>query len=340
MEPQGKIQSRVPPVSLLRCLTEWTVVLILSAGYSVYLTYAFIEMRGPGFVTNFEYSFHTKIVSNAQIAPYQYRPLMSYIVVGFGYVIGDWMYAALALKWLVHVGLFTCFYWLCRHYLSFVWAQVAIAVLAAALPQTFAFAGMDYYQFVDAALTCVACGCIERKKVATASAVIIIGMLNKETIGVCGLLCFFCAIDMRTRWHYAIVTTVLCAAVYLGLRLFFGVDRPYSEFVGSRTPWEVFVFNVTNWQTYVNLAGLFGSGTFLLAPLAAWALQPPLLRRSVVYLSLVYVPICACMTLMREPRQFLVIFVLLVIMTINAMAYLWGGERLKVRTNRRGVDPK
>jgi hypothetical protein len=301
---------------------EYLIAVLVSVVCAFFATLAIVKMRGLVYINGAEHDFHMNIVHNTQIAPYQYRPLMSFVVVAVSHFTGQWLRTALTLKFLVHTASFFSFYLLARRFLSPVWGCVAICVFSSALPLAFYDSGLDYYQYTDATLLCIALLLMYCGNIFAAAAIIVAGMLNKETIGTCIPL-FLLLPRERTKKHYAAfaVTGILAAGMYVGIRVLFGTSRAYCVFNATRTLWQMAAYNLTNGEMYANLMAFSGLGTLVLVPFISWRHQPRFLRVSLVYITAIYIPITIVLTRMREPRQFLWILLILIIMTLFALSH-------------------
>ncbi len=263
----------------------------------------------------FQLSWHNAIIANQGPYPEQYRFLSFFLAEGL-MRLGlpfDWAHAAL--RWLFTSASLFVFY----RYLT-AWFDPLVALLgyfmfAAVLPFTYLFYGMQVTDPLNMLVFLLAFWAIRDGKDAWLFPLVVLGMLNRETVLMIPLLYACVRFDQTSprRWLWrAAVLAIIAAAIYAGLRFVFGLKAPYAP-SGLGAVSGFWHRNAARWTGWVQALAFFN-----LALLYAWRhleRRPVFLRRALLLVP-PFLAIHLSVGNLREIRLFLPLLPVLIPLTL------------------------
>ena len=265
----------------------------------------------------FQLSWHNAVIANQGPYPEQYRFLTFFLAEGlirFGLPL---VWAHAALRWLFTGASLFVFYRYLTAWFEPLVALLGYFMLAAVLPFTYLFYGMQVTDPLNRWVFFLAFWAIRDGKDAWLFPLVVLGMLNRETALMIPLLyaCVRFGETPRGRWLWrAAVLAIVAAAIYAGLRLVFGFKTPYAP-SGLKGYW---LRNAVRWTGWVQALAFFN-----LALLCAWRhleRRPAFLRRALLLIP-PFLAIHFSVGNVREIRLFLPLLPVLIPLTLMELTH-------------------
>lgn len=257
--------------------------------------------RGLWEGTDLAASIHQRIVTGEAGYPEQYRPLVPLLCEGMvraGLPVQHAYLLQRLVCWFLAVLLFHLYL---RHWLREELCFAGGAILAGLLPFSTLGQGFQPTDPLNLLLFVLSYWLLLLRREAWVVAVVAVGMLNRETIGLVALLAALVRLDeWRTvaYWRLVLSLTVVATAVLVGLHLGYG---PREASVALVTP----ILNVPENLTRAgSLRPLVLYGWLWVLAGSGLRDQPPFLRRGVILIPVFFL-VYLCVGLLGETRYFL-----------------------------------
>lgn len=233
------------------------------------------------------------------------------------------VWAHAALRWLFTSASLFVFYRYLAAWFEPLTSLLGYFMLAAVLPFTYLFYGMQVTDPLNMLVFFLAFWAIRDGWDAWLFPLVAVGMLNRETVLLIPLLyaCVRFGQVPLGRWVWrAAALAIVAAGIYAGLRFVFGLKTPYAP-SGLK---GYLLRNATRWTGWVQALAFFNLALFY-----AWrhlGQRPTFLRRSLLIVP-VFLAIHLSIGNLREIRLFLPLLPVLIPLTLMELSYTSVSER-------------
>lgn len=297
-------------VQQTKALSKWEL-LALSCIFSLSLTFLHF-MAVDNLNSGFQMQWYTQIIENKGPYPDQYRILTYYLAHLLIYIGIPFGWAFAFLRFLFTAASFYIFYRYLEYWLQPVTALLGMFMMAAVIPITYLFYGMQPADPLNMLVFFAAIWALLNKKDSWLIPLVIIGMLNRETAILLPLIFALVRIGIvpvRYCLPRFLASSAIAFGIYLGLRIAFGLKAPYAP----TSPLHYWWTNLTDWQTWIQLIGFFG--VYLLMAWKDWKRKPDFLKRLTLILPIFFL-IHFTVGYMREVRYFLPLLPIIIPLTL------------------------
>jgi hypothetical protein len=282
-----------------KALKKWEL-LILSVLLSLSLTFLHYMMV-DSLNTAFQLKWSTQIMQNNGPYPDQYRILTYYLANLLIWAGVPFAPAFLILRLLFTAASFFILYRYLENWLKPVTALLGLFIMAAVMPITYLFYGMQPADPLNMLVFFLAVWAFAQNRDSWLIPLVVIGMLNRETAMLLPLIFLFLRYGTTPIRYWLprfIASSTAAAVIYACLRIIYGIKAPYAP----TSPLHYWWANLTDWKTWIQLAGFFS--IFLLISWQNWKGKPVFLKRLSCILP-VFILIHFTVGYMREVRYFL-----------------------------------
>jgi hypothetical protein len=254
---------------------------------------------------------HVRIIAGNFVSPDQYR-ILTYELAQLFVDVGVPIHSAHEI-WRViftSASLFV-FYRFARGWFSPMVSLLGMFMLAAAIPLTYVYYMMQVSDPMNMLVFFLAFWAMREERDLWLIPLVGVGMFNRESPVMIPV--FYAALRWGREWRSWLPlcagTAVLAAAVYFGLRLFYGPKPPCC----STDPIAHVITNFTDWRAYVDALGVLNIA--LWGGWIGWKRRPEFLRRLSLIVPVFLIPYLMYGTV-RESRYYLPILAIAIPMVL------------------------
>jgi hypothetical protein len=244
--------------------------MLLYAAFAV--TLAFLDHRVRRFPQHVVTEYVPSVLAGTSGAPAKYRVLMPYGLDGLTRWTGADPYTVFLIVELVSIFAALCaLHLLLRNWFSARTALAGVTGAAALLPITFTNSWAHPDTFPDLALFALGCHFVVRHHTLALAGVLLVGMLNRETIGFVLLLWIvhhWLPSPSLVESRRVLFLAAVCIAVYVGLRWARGFETYRLVMIGENL--QMLKLLPPGFDPYTRVAGYFWLILFGPATLLAW----------------------------------------------------------------------
>ncbi|MGX6446093.1 hypothetical protein ACWM35_23055 [Neobacillus sp. K501] len=287
------------------------ITIFLSVVFAAALTHLHLQIVDYHYY-DMQFPWYDNIVNNNGPYPDQYRILTYYIAhqlikAGIPFTI-----AFAGLRFIFTALCLFIFIRYLENWVKPISVLLGFFILVSVLPFTYLFYGMQPTDPLNMLIYFLVFFSFLHKKYFMMFPLIIIGMVNRETVILIPLIyaCLqFGAVPFRKWLPQFLTSSIIVLGIYFGLRWFFGLKEPYAP----TSPFHYWKVNLTDWKTWVQLFGFFNISVLIVW--YKWKEKPEFLKRISLILP-IFILIHFTQGYMREVRYFLPILPIIIPLTL------------------------